>query len=57
MLNDEEVAMLGSFSERMRLALLGKEEHAYGVCLRYDYSRCCSCLVDEELSGREAARA
>lgn len=49
--------MLGSFSERMLRALLGKEEHAYRVCRRCDYSRCCSCLVDEELSDREAARA
>ena len=56
-LNEDEVAMLGSLSERMLRAFLGNEGHAYRVCRLCDYSSCRNCPVDDELRSREAASA
>lgn len=56
-LNDDEVAMFGSLSERMLRALLQNQDHAYRVCRLCDYSSCPDCPVDHELSSRVAARA
>lgn len=56
-LNDDEVAVLGSLSERMLRAHLGNEGHAYRVCRLCDHSSCRDCPVDDELRSREVARA
>lgn len=56
-LNEDEIAMLGSISDRMLRALLDGEAHANRVCRLCDRSSCLNCPVDDELRSREAARA
>jgi DNA-binding MarR family transcriptional regulator len=56
-LNEDEIATLGTISERMLRALLGSEEHAGRVCRLCDRSSCLNCPVDDELRSREAACA
>lgn len=56
-LSDDEIAMLGAFSERMLRAHLGNEGDAYRVCRLCDHSSCRNCPVDDVLQIREATRA